>query len=552
MATKEKLMSRRELQKLLVTDADAFTALRFLRHRREVPALSDLDGSGSKELPGFTGALCDLYHALWAETPAVREEVSADRKYWAETLRAAMASSAYGEIHAHTQYSDLKSVIGTLSMGQSVLEHVSDDDKEKLEESAEAQAEADNASDVADQAEAEAATAQMLADMASNDGTPGEGAPANGQSQGNGTPSGMPSPSGTMTASEAQALANELADRAKEARAAAGAAQQKVEDVAEKLLGKPGSAEAAEKLRELARLGITAAKAAKEKVEEVSETIEAWGLEPSDLTRKSIPETLGVLERMKQSDALKKFAALLGRIRQIAARKARSKEKAPGVRVAIPETGRDVKRAVRSELVALATPALQVKALSRWARGELRLIGETNKQKLGHGPVVVCEDGSGSMEGAKQRWAKALVLAMAYYAKLQKRSFGWVLFDSIVKMAKTYPKGQIAPEAMLEIVESRAGGGTNFELPLRRALEMIRREGLKKADICFVTDGECDISEEFLRELRETLSALEVNLFVVLCDVGSSSEAAVKKFAERVMKVSAFTDETAEQVFANL
>lgn len=537
---KAQTLTRQELQKLLVTDADAFTALRFLRHRENAPAVSELEESGRSQLPGFAGSLCDLYHALWAETPAVRDEIPADRRYWGEILKAAMSSTAYEQLHAQTQYSDLKSILGTLSMGQSVIENVSEKDKEKLQEAEEMQKDADEAEAEAGQAEAEASAANMLAEatQAARSGQGGTGQPQNG--------------SGGMSLEEAQELVNQFAAQAVAARAKADAAKQAVETVVEELLGQPGSDKATDKLRELARVGIAAAKGAKEKVEEVSDTLESWGLEEGELVRKGIPEALGVLERMKKSEALRKFAALLGRLRQIAARKARSKEKSEGVRVTIPETGRDIKRAVNSELVSISHPALRTKALTRWARGELRLRGEQAKKKLGHGPVVVCEDGSGSMDGLKQQWAKALVLAMAHYAKLQKRSFGWVMFDSVVHKSKTYPKGKIGAEQLLEIAESRAGGGTNFEAPVRKALEMIRKEGLKKADVCFITDGECAVSEEFLKEVGEAVSGLEINIFAVLCDVGSVSDATVKQFADRVERVSTFTAETAEKVFQNL
>lgn len=538
MQQKVKPLSRKELQKLLTTDADAFTVLRFLRHRERTPAIQQVEEMGSSQIPGFVGSLCDLYHALWALEPKVREEIPADRRYWGEILKAAMQTAAYEGLHAQTQLSDLKSVLGTLTMGQSVLENVPEKDKEQLQEAAEKQKDADDAEAEAQQAEAEAAAANMLAEAAQ--------AAQGGQS------GGQPQKGPGMSLEEAQELANELANRAAEARAKADAAKQAVESVVEKLMGQPGSEEAMDKLRELARVGIAAAKEAKEKVEEVSDTLESWGLEEGELVRKGIPEALGVLERMKKSEALRKFAALLGRLRQIAARKARSKEKSEGVRVTIPETGRDIKRAVNSELVSISHPALRTKALTRWARGELQLRGEQAKKKLGHGPVIVCEDASGSMDGAKQQWAKAVVLAMAHYAKLRKRSFGWVLFDAVVHRAEKYSQGRVSAEQMLEIAESRAGGGTDFERPLRRALEMIQEEGLRKADICFITDGECAVSEEFLRELRAAKEAYDINVFAVLCDVGSTSDETVRQFADGVEKVSAFNADTAETVFRNL
>jgi uncharacterized protein with von Willebrand factor type A (vWA) domain len=363
-----------------------------------------------------------------------------------------------------------------------------------------------------------------------------------------------------MTLAQATAIANQLAQDAAKAHAEAKAtkeladeAKAKTEQIAEDLMGKPGSEQAQKKQRELARMGLQAIKDAQAKVQEISETIDSWGLEEGELYRQGIPETLGLLERMKKDTAFKKFAALLGRIRKIAARKARSKIAGEGVRVTITETGRDLKRAQPAEIIALTNPALRVKALQRWTRGELQLFGQKTKNKLGHGPVIVCEDGSGSMEGEKQQWAKAVTLSLAHYAKLQKRSFGWILFDSSVQKSKVYPQGQISGAEMLELAESRAGGGTNFELPLNKALEIIQKEGLKKADICLITDGDCAVSDEFLKKFKDAKKRLEINIFSVLCDVGHTTDKTVREFSDCVERVSNFSAEEAERkIFGHL
>jgi uncharacterized protein with von Willebrand factor type A (vWA) domain len=145
-----------------------------------------------------------------------------------------------------------------------------------------------------------------------------------------------------------------------------------------------------------------------------------------------------------------------------------------------------------------------------------------------------------------QQWAKALTLALAHYARLQHRGFGWVLFDSWVHKAQTYLKGRLSAQQMLEIAEAQAGGGTDFERPLRKALEMIQEEGLRKADILLVTDGECAVSETFLREFLAAKKSLEFTVVTVLCDMGPTSGATVEKFSDRVERISTFTTETAE------
>lgn len=542
MQTKVAPITRQEIQKLLVTDADAFTALRFLRHRERTPALAELEHQGGGEVPGFAGALCDLYHSLWAETPRVKEEIPADRRFFAEILKGAMASSSFESLHAQTQYSDLRSVLGTLSMGDAVLASMSKEEKKNLQDTAEAQKVADEAEAEAEHAEAIADATDTLSDFAVEQAAMG----------GSGGNIGL-------TREEATAQANVLGQQAKDARARADSARETAngakefaESIANRLLGQPGSEEALEKAKDLSRRGLAAAQKTQAKVEEVSKTIDSWGLEEGELVQMGIPEAMGLLEKMRNSDALKKFAALLGRLKRIAARKAASDDKAEGVRVVKPETGRDIKRALPRELIALAHPALRVQALKRWTRGELALRGEEQKKKLGEGPVVVCEDSSGSMDGVKQQWAKAVVLSLAHYAKLRNRSFAWIMFDSAVKRSKAYVRGRLSPKDLLEIAESRSGGGTDFECPLREAVKVIRGQGLKKADIAFITDGDCAVSDEFVKEFGDVKKALEVNVFAVLCDVGHTAETTIAKFSDRIERASSFNEAEAEQVFQKL
>jgi len=560
-----KPVSRGVLQKLLVTDADQYSAVRFLRRREEIPALYNIEKVGEAKLPGMVGVLADLYYALWAEKPVVGEEVRADRRFFAEILKGAMATSAYEEIHATTQLSELRSVLGTISMGHTIVGHVSKEDVEKLAESKEVEDMAEEAEAEAKQAEADADSLDELAQAADQDDEAGNGdgesGEQSGQSEGQGEVkgegSGQPSNSAKKGSPSGQSnqIGGVLSEAAVDARAKAEAARAKAnvarelaDQAAESLLGKPGSEEALEKQKELARQGIAAARDAKTKVEEVSEILQAWGLEEAELTQQGIPEAMAILERVRKNSAFKDFAKILGRIKKMAAKKAASKDRDEGVRVTKIETGRDIKRAVTTELVALTHPALRTQALTRWARGELRLRGEETKKKKGEGPVIVCEDSSGSMSGAKEQWAKAVVLAMAHYAKLRNRSFAWIMFDSSVQRSSMFVRGKLSAKDLLDIAESRSGGGTLFEPPLIESLRYIREGGLSKADIAFITDGESTLSPEFLTEFTATKKKLEVNVFAVLCDVGSSSDATVEQFADRIIHASSFNSDEAAEV----
>lgn len=561
-------LTREELLPSMVTEADAFTALRYLRQREETPAIWGLEKDGDKSLPGTPAVLGDTYYSLWSEEPELKssDRIPPSRQYWRAMLGSTMETSAFQELRANTRGDALLSMLGTIEAGRTFFGLVPKEDKEKLSDLESAQAEADKA-------ESEAAAAQVDADamgelaeqMMAQASAGGSGQPqsSGGQPQGSSS-GGSPQQAGQasgLTAAQAQALADQLTEKWTEAQCKADAAKsasdakrQAAQAKADALMGQPGSAEAEAKLRELTRIGLAAVKQANAQVQEVSDTIQGWGIEESELHCMDTPEALGLLEKMRQNASFKKFAALLGRLRAMAAKKARSKLASEGRRVTRIETGRDIARAATSELVSLAHPATRYQGLMRWARGELRLVGQETKQPLGHGPVIVCEDGSGSMDGAKQQWAKGVTLSLAHYAKLQKRNFGWLLFDYSVRKSKVFVKGALSAKDMLDLAESRAGGGTDFEQPLRKAVEMITKEGLKKADIVFVTDGDCAVSKEFLQWFLAQKKTLEFSVFTVLCDDGGHiSDATVKQFSDRVERASGFTAEEAEtKVFANL
>ena len=565
MPAHPKPVSRQRILDLAASGIDAFAAQRYLKSRENVPRLAELEEQGQGVIPGAEGVLADLSYALWDPEPSLRDEAETpvDRRYWRGMLGETVASSNFAELHAMTQLSELRTLMGTVVMGETILALVPEEDRPRLGELAERQKQASEQKAQEDQAKAESATLSRMAGEAAEQAEgigSGQGDASDDGADGSGKPS---TARGQLTAEQAQELANQLAERAAEAkakadelRAQAEEAQLQVEISAEELMGQPGSQEAADKLRELARIGQAATAAASEQVKEISETLECWGLAEGELIREGIPEALEIMRRMSANEAFKKFAAILGRIRKIAARKARSKIAGEGARESRSETGRDLRRAVSSELVALTQPALRISALQRWTRGELRLQGERRREKLGHGPVIALEDGSGSMAGAKQQWAKATTLALAYYARLQKRSFVWVHFGSRASelVVRNYPRGEMPASQLLEIAETfRDASGTDFELPLLRALEAIRGEGLSKADVVLITDGECAVSERFLGEFLPAKRALETNVVSVLCNVGSSSGSTVSKFSDAVEPVSDFTSESAErQVFSRL
>jgi uncharacterized protein with von Willebrand factor type A (vWA) domain len=535
---KKNFLSRSQLMSQMVTEADDFTALRYLRHRQDAPKVQELEQSGASILPNAAGAMADIYYSLWSPEVALKpaEKLPASHGYWQQMLGSALKTSSFEQMHALTQFQELPSLIGAISMGQEVLALVPEEDRKKLQELNEAESQASDAQQQMQSAEAQSeAAGQLMAQLQT-------------AMQG-----GQPSAQAQNFQAELQSQMQAAQSQAQAAQMTLEQAQARAQEIAESLMGKPGSTEAAAKQTQLSRIAQAAATKAVTEVKEVSNMLQSWGIEPGELSQGNLPSAMDVIQRMRKSEAFKKFKDLLGRMRNIAARKAKSNATREGRFVPKTEYGRDIALAESDQLAALVHPALRHQALQSWVRGELRLKGRKFKRSLGKGPVVVCEDSSGSMDGAKQQWAKAVVLALAYFAKLERRTFVWIMYDSVVQKAKVYVQGNLGPEQMLEVAESRSGGGTNFERPLAKALEMIQKEGLKKADVCFITDGECSVPAQFLAEFVKQKRQMEVNVISVLVDVGDTSSATVEQFSDSVQVVSSFTaEEAGQKVIANL
>jgi uncharacterized protein with von Willebrand factor type A (vWA) domain len=77
----------------------------------------------------------------------------------------------------------------------------------------------------------------------------------------------------------------------------------------------------------------------------------------------------------------------------------------------------------------LRHPVLCREFKRRFVEGQLLEYAVRGEDKAGRGPMVVCIDGSGSMAGAKELWAKAVTLALADIARLERRQCRAIIFS---------------------------------------------------------------------------------------------------------------------------
>ncbi len=189
----------------------------------------------------------------------------------------------------------------------------------------------------------------------------------------------------------------------------------------------------------------------------------------------------------------------------------------------------DVMRLLPSELLNLEDEALENLFYARLLEKQLQtyelqgttlIPGETTEaQRKRTGPVVACLDTSGSMGGTPLLKAKALLLAIANILRQEDRSLHVLLFGAADEIREFALEDAQHSAGLLHFLRQGFGGGTNFEAPLARAMQIIEQHpAYEKADVLMISDGDCQLSDHFCQHLHQRKAALDCMVYSVLCD----------------------------------
>jgi uncharacterized protein with von Willebrand factor type A (vWA) domain len=517
---------------------DEFDKYIFGRIKDKSPRLKDLEERGTRELPTFPGLLQDCFSALYKLEPELRplQEVLPSHRPHRRLLEQVMTTEEYQELRAFTTLQEFEAAMASEIVAERALQFFSEEQKEQLRKM---RSEEEKSSSLQEQLEGLQAAARTAQEAADRTKAEAEEAEQIGDGQ---TAQAL-----SAKARQLQAQANALSQQAQSIQMSLEEAKNRLEEMSAEM--EEWFNQHSDEVRQAAR---KIAQSAKEEVEEVSQLLEAWGDEAGELRRGDPAKAREYAERIRNSRKLRELAKLVGRLKRLALNKAKSKAEARAQVVDVTH-GRDLKNLLPSERRQLAHPLFQKDFLRRWANSQLLIFKNKDREKMGRGPIVVCEDGSGSMSGEKELWAKAVSLALAEVARFQKRSFAWIHFGArhspiTVEVATG---GKVTPELMFQIAETFLdASGTNFETPLRKALEIIGEQEFRRADIVFITDGECAVSDEFLEKFREAKKRKEFRVVGVLINIGGScSKASLAEFADQLVTVDQLTAGKADEVF---
>jgi len=127
---------------------------------------------------------------------------------------------------------------------------------------------------------------------------------------------------------------------------------------------------------------------------------------------------------------------------------------------------------------------------------------EAKTKNLCKGPVVLYVDISGSMMGLTETWSKAISMVVAEDCLQQKREVQIHLFDTCIQKSITLQPGGKDNNELLDFILSWVTqGGTSFGAVLDHAMsKAVIRE---KADVLMITDGQSQVSEAYLKRIKE-------------------------------------------------
>lgn len=135
------------------------------------------------------------------------------------------------------------------------------------------------------------------------------------------------------------------------------------------------------------------------------------------------------------------------------------------------------------------------------------------------GPIIACLDTSGSMSGIPILKAKALVLSISRILEKEHRKLYIIIFGDTEELKELNISKKQEMKNIISFLNSGFGGGTNFESPLKRSVEIIKElTDYNKADILMITDGFCSLSDEFIKNLNKNKQSMDFSLYTIMCN----------------------------------
>ena len=118
------------------------------------------------------------------------------------------------------------------------------------------------------------------------------------------------------------------------------------------------------------------------------------------------------------------------------------------------------------------------------------------------GPILLAVDTSGSMKGAPENIAKAVVLEALRTAQCERRGCLLIAFGGPGEVVeRELSAADTGMAALFELIGQGFDGGTDVQTPIEHAVARVREARWRSADLLIVSDGEFGCTGETLAAL---------------------------------------------------
>ena len=550
-----------------------FDDLLFSEMRVTSPAMDDMIDALNQDY-GYTDVLVsDVFAALYQAAPLLRDR--------AEMVAACLLNHAVAvnlsrapevtSLRGYTQHDKYYATMGTVELVGKVREYLAQAEQDMAQaakQDASAKAKAEQAEQDAAEQQVATSVAQDASAQASADVDDAQADAAAAQAALEAAMAGFDG-NGPFTQAQADALqaAADAADAVDAATTAYEAAADAAAVSAEQLTLLLALAEAArqeadttgEQVAELAERAERAtrnlvAQAVHEAVEHMSEQaaqFRAWGTGPGELERMSFAERAAKARRLK-NHRLKDWVKELGRWKAMRAAQYAKKVAAARDEVFdVTHTGH-LPDVLPSQFAMLSTQPGTIDFLQRLTERQLLGLKYRGKEKIGQGALIVLMDTSSSMKqtdtkgSPREVFCKGMGLAMLDQARDEKRDFVGIIFGNAShQRVWHFPKGQGCFDDVLDMTELFFGGGTDFQVPLDLAMDILEKqynhEALAKGDIILITDDDCAVSAQWFTAYQLRKAKLDFRTFGVAVGMARAG-GTLTKLSDDVRSVLEFHD----------
>lgn len=255
--------------------------------------------------------------------------------------------------------------------------------------------------------------------------------------------------------------------------------------------------------------------------QESQESARAWGIEPGQLQRMNAQERMALAKKLN-NPRFKRIADLFGPMRNMMISEQQRKTTHHKEEIYDVGIGNDLARVLPQEVINLRPGPTRLDFLRRYTEGKLLQYEMQGTEKLARGAIILLEDGSGSMKGEREMWAKAVMLCLLHLARQQNRAFHLVHFGSPgqQKVLHFEKPEDFSFDRIIEAAELFFNGGTDFATPMTSALGILKKEfaatGRVTADVVMLTDGECYVQPAFMKSYHDEMDKMQATTWGVL------------------------------------